>query len=43
MEAANFMNVYSYADVWVAMDFEGVTFPGPNTFNENTYMQMRHY
>lgn len=43
MANANFFDMYYYADSWIAMDYEGVTFPGPNTFDDNTYLEMRLY
>ena len=43
MDKATFLDIYYYADDWIAMDFEGVEFPGPYTFNESNYLQMRLY
>lgn len=37
----DFGDVYSKADGWIARDFEGLDFPGPNTFTNDTYVDMR--
>jgi hypothetical protein len=41
MAAAKFVDVNDYADAYTAMVFEGIPVPGPDTFDENTYFEMR--
>ena len=41
MAAANFMKINDYADAWICRDFEHVPMPGNNTFDPNTYEEMR--
>ena len=40
MEKKTFYQVYDYSDAFVAIEFEGI--PIKNTFNENSYLEMRN-
>jgi hypothetical protein len=41
MAAAEFSDVYDYADAYKSMTFEGIPVPGIDTFDENTYLEMK--
>lgn len=41
MDLESFHNVYDYSDAYVAMEFEGLPFVEENTFDKNTYYEMR--
>lgn len=38
---ADLPTVNDWADAWICLMFEGLPMPGPNTFDNNTYIQMR--
>jgi hypothetical protein len=40
MKTKTFYQVYDYSDAYVAIEFEGI--PIENTFNENSYLEMRN-
>jgi hypothetical protein len=41
MAAAEFNDVYSYSDAYIAREFEGMTFAA-DTFVDNSYLEMRN-
>lgn len=41
-DGAHLTTVNDWADAWICLMFEGLPMPGPNTFDDNTYMQMRN-
>jgi hypothetical protein len=41
MDNCTFYQVYDYSDAYVAMEFEGLKFAEENTFDNNTYLEMR--